>query len=228
MADISLRVTLLTTGGGSGPLYDGYYTTDGTTYILDQNGLSLPSIGSYVDVIVPDNTVNYKLVNNNVACGSTASITPVVTTTTTTTTPPQSTVTIYPYNSLSGASYTVYINGVPDTGWKSGTRIYPAWTVIYIDYAAPACGVLLNSIAYPSGTVITLTPGDTFYFELLNANNWSTTSYTCIGNLQYSNQINDCGTTRQIQTNPGSLCDCYCNQTCAGIYYGDPECGTGE
>lgn len=227
MADVSIRVTLLTTGGGSGPLYNGYYSIDGITYILNQSGLSLPSIGSYVDVIVPDTTIDYKLVNTNTACGSTASITPVVTTTTTTTTFAPATVTIYPYNSLPGSSYTVYVDGVPDTGWKSGTRTYAAWTVIYINYASPACGVLLNSIAYPSGTVITLTPGNTFYFELLNADHWSNTGYTCIGNKQYTNQINDCGTTRQIETHPGSTCDCYCNYTCAGTYYGDSVCGGG-
>ena len=138
-------------------------------------------------------------------------------------------VTIYPYNSLPTSSYTVYVNGVADPTWTSGTRSYPLGTTIYINYAAPACGVLLNSNPYSSGTVITISDsGIVYYFELLNAAHWTTTGYTCIGNVQYTNQVNDCGGTQQFQTNPGSTCDCYCNQTCAGTYYGDPQCGTGE
>ena len=138
-------------------------------------------------------------------------------------------VTIYPYNSLPTSSYTVYVNGIADPTWTSGTRSYPLGTTIYINYAAPACGVLLNSNPYSSGTVITISDsGIVYYFELLNAAHWTTTGYTCIGNVQYTNQINDCGGTQQFQTNPGSTCDCYCNQTCAGTYYGDPQCGTGE
>lgn len=147
-------------------------------------------------------------------------------TTTTTTTLVYRNVTIDPQNSLVGSSYTVYINGVADTTWKSGTRSYVTGTIIRIDYASPACGVVLNGVAYSSGTNTTLSVGTGYYtFTLYNANHWTDTGYQCIGNLYYSNQVNDCGGTRQVQTYPGSTCDCICNQDCNGRYYGPSVCG---
>jgi len=148
-----------------------------------------------------------------------------VPTTTTTTTLVYRNVTIDPRNSLAGSSYTVYINGTADTGWKSGTRTYVTGTVIRVDYSSPACGVLLNSVAYTSGTNTTLTTGVASYtWTLYNAANWTNTGFTCIGNVYYTNQVNDCGGTRQIQTYPGSTCDCICNQNCNGTYNGPSVC----
>jgi hypothetical protein len=147
-------------------------------------------------------------------------------TTTTTTTLVYRNVTISPQNSLAGSSYTVYINGTADTGWKSGTRSYVTGTIIRVDYTSPACGVLLNGVAYTSGTNTTISVGVASYtWTLYNADNWTNTGFTCIGNVYYTNQVNDCGGTRQIQTYPGSTCDCVCNENCNGTYYGPSVCG---
>lgn len=147
-------------------------------------------------------------------------------TTTTTTTLVYRAVTLDPRNSLAGSSYTVYVNGVADTGFKAGTRNYVTGTVIRVDYTSPACGVELNGIGYSSGTNTTISTGTlTYMWTLYNADNWTNTGYTCIGNVYYTNQVNDCGGTRQIQTYPGSTCDCVCNQSCNGTYYGGSVCG---
>ena len=147
-------------------------------------------------------------------------------TTTTTTTLASRNVTLDPRNSLSGSSYTVYINGAADTGWKTGTRSYVVGTVIRIDYSSPSCGVVLNGSGYGSGTNTTLSTGQASYtWTLFNADNWSNTGYTCIGNVYYVSQVNDCGGTRNVQVYPGSTCDCVCNQGCNGTYYGSSVCG---
>jgi hypothetical protein len=147
------------------------------------------------------------------------------TTTTSTTTLASRNVTLDPRNSLAGSSYTVYINGTADTGWKTGTRSYVVGTIIRIDYTSPACGVVLNSVAYSSGTNTTLSTGQASYtWTLYNANNWTNTGFVCIGNVYYTNQVNDCGGTRQIQTYPGSTCDCVCNENCNGTYNGPSVC----
>jgi hypothetical protein len=146
-------------------------------------------------------------------------------TTTTSTTQPPSNVSITTLNGLDVNSFTAYINGVADTGWKSGTRSYSAGTVINIVYSSPACGVTRNGSAYTSNTNITLSGGVAQNFSLNNANSWTTTSYQCIGDVEYKNQINPCGGTQQVQNYPGSTCDCVCNQNCSGTYFGPNVCG---
>jgi hypothetical protein len=81
---------LLTIGSAAGPLYDAYYSTNGTTYTLASDGsnLSLPSTSSSVAVTVPDNSTQIKLVNKSEGCNDNSFIVPVVTTTTTTTSIP--------------------------------------------------------------------------------------------------------------------------------------------
>ena len=138
---------------------------------------------------------------------------------------PNSNVTITALNGLDLNSFTVYIDGNADTGWKSGTRSYPAGTIINVVYSSPACGVTRNGSAYTSNTNVTLSGGVAQSFSLNNANSWTTTGYTCIGNVQYTNQVNPCGGTQQFQTYPGSSCDCICNQNCNGTYYGPNVCG---
>jgi hypothetical protein len=148
-------------------------------------------------------------------------------TTTTTTTQPPSNVSITTLNGLDVNSFTAYINGVADTGWKSGTRSYAAGTVIKIIYSSPACGVTRNGSAYTSNTNVTLSGGSAQSFSLNNANSWTNTGFVCIGNVYYTNQVNPCGGTQQVQTYPGSTCDCVCNQNCNGTYYGPNVCGGG-
>jgi hypothetical protein len=60
-----VQLNLLTIGTAAGPLYDAYYSTNGTTYTLASDGsnLSLPSTSSSVAVTVPDNSTQIKLVN---------------------------------------------------------------------------------------------------------------------------------------------------------------------
>jgi hypothetical protein len=82
-----VQLKLLTIGSAAGPLYDGYYSTNGTTYTLASDGsnLSLPSTSSEVAITVPDNSTQIKLVSKAIGCNDFSFIVPVVTTTTTTT-----------------------------------------------------------------------------------------------------------------------------------------------
>ena len=86
MANINVKLTLLTSGGNAGPLYDAYYTINNVTYIIAGSNLSLPSVGSEVTITIPDNSNNVKLVNLTAGCQANYYIVPVVTTTTTTST----------------------------------------------------------------------------------------------------------------------------------------------
>jgi hypothetical protein len=85
-----VQLNLLTIGVAAGPLYDGYYSTNGTTYTLASDGsnLSLPSTSSSVAITVPDNSTQIKLVSKAIGCNDFSYIVPVVTTTTTTTLTP--------------------------------------------------------------------------------------------------------------------------------------------
>ena len=85
-----VQLKLSTVGTAAGPLYDGYYSTNGTTYTLASDGsnLSLPTTESQVSITVPDNATQIKLVNKSVGCNDNSFIVPVVTTTTTTTSVP--------------------------------------------------------------------------------------------------------------------------------------------
>ena len=175
------------------------------------------SLTNTVYATIPSGAFTYQTSGSN-------TINIAVTTTTTTTTQPPSNVSITTLNGLNVNSFTVYINGAADTGWKSGTRSYPSGTVIKIIYDSNACGVTLNGGSYASNTNVTLSGGASQSFSLNNANNWTTTGYQCIGNVYYTNQTNSCGATRQIQTYPGSTCDCVCNQNCNGTYNGPSVC----
>lgn len=414
MANINLKVKLLTSTGTSGPLYDAYYTIDGTTYTLAVNGsnVTLASVGSEVVITVPDNSTNIKLVSLSAGCNSYSTTAPVVTTTTTTTmytgvgsafvdtifqsssgadqigarlyqstsgvvgfnsyvtissnnterhiasnqtlatssylvagysssagsgfvrflrfgvntaklkvdypainiftfdlfaarlnnsfdgnftvrrsikfssmidtapnngvdfssaqpegaftdsatrvcnfantyikigfftfdksadtfvysnlqsntctVQPASNVTINALSGLDPNSFTVYLDGNADTGWKSGTRSYPAGTVIKIIYNSNVCGATRNGSGYPSNTDFQLTNGTAQTFSLNNYNAWSDTGvYPCIGNIAYIQQVNPCGEYREIKRYIGTTCDCECNQTCNGTYYGNNVC----
>ena len=98
MANINVKLTLLTSGGNAGPLYDAYYTINNVTYILAGSNLSLPSVGSNVTITIPDNSTNVKLVNLTAGCQNNYYIVPVVIniTTTTTTSTPSTTTTCNP------------------------------------------------------------------------------------------------------------------------------------
>jgi hypothetical protein len=320
MANIKVKLTLLTTGGSSGPLYNAYYTTDGTTYIIavDGSNVTLASVGSEVIITIPDNSTNVKLVNLAAGCQDNYYVVPVVTTTTTTTLTPlsgngtytcaspcgsngtftiqnlsggigppyqtaffatgdtpvwnnypqvsaygnlfvgcpvpltytfgvrtsngytvyldstlcttttqtPSTVTITTLNNLDTNSFTVYINGTADTGWKSGSRTYASGTVIKVVYNSNACGVTKNGSAYASNTNVTLSGGVAQSFSLNNYNSWSDTGYyPCQGNVQYKEQVNPCGQYQTVpRYYPPSTCDCACNQGCSGTSYGPNEC----
>lgn len=319
MANIKVKLTLLTTGGNSGPLYNAYYTTDGTNYIIavDGSNVTLTSIASQVIITIPDNSINVKLVNLTAGCQNNYYVVPVVTTTTTTTliplsgngtytcaspcgsngtftianisggigppyqtaffdsgdTPiwnnyPQvsaygnlfvgcpvplmytfgvrtsngytiylnstlcttttlapSTVTITTLNNLGPNSFTVYINGTADTGWKSGSRTYASGTVINVTYNSNACGVTKNGASYASNTNVTLSGGVAQSFSLNNYNSWTETGYyPCYGDVAYKEEINPCGQYQTVKRYPNTTCDCECNQTCNGTYWGPNVC----
>jgi hypothetical protein len=415
MADINVKVKLLTSQGNSGPLYDAYYTTDGTNYTLAVNGsnLTLLAIGSEVIITVPDNTTNVKLVSLTAGCNGYSTTAPVATTTTTTTLsrnlgsafidtifgtadgsdqigarlyqstegitafgtyvtissnntqrhitsnqtlatqsylvggyassagstnflrflrfginilklrtdfpainvfkfdlyvarlnnsfdglftvrnsikvsniidtapnngvdfssaqpegtftdsgtrvcnlaniyvyvgyfiynkssntfiytniqgegctiPPNSDVTITTLNGLDPNSFTVYLDGNADTSWKSGTRSYPAGTVVKIIYNGNVCGATRNGSGYASDTNVTLSGGVAQSFSLNNYNAWTNTgNFPCQGNVAYIQQVNPCGSYQEVKRYIGTTCDCECNQTCNGASYGNNEC----
>lgn len=135
---------------------------------------------------------------------------------------PNSNVTLSPQNNLDGNSYTVFINGVEDAAWNSGTRSYQAYTTIRVVYSSPACGVVLNGNAYTSNTTITLLNGTTYTFTLYNANNYvDTGAEYCSGCEIRQGTVNDCGAT-SYRVVDSSSCDC--GQACEGTYWGAEEC----
>jgi hypothetical protein len=166
----------------------------------------------------------------NVTCGGTGPTTTTTSTstssTTTTSTTVLATVFMDPRNSLSGTSYTPYINGIADPSWDSGSRSYPLGTTIRVDYSSPACNVTLNGSAYSSGTTITLSTTGSRTFTLLNADHWvNNGGTTCAGNELRQPIINDCGATSY---NVISYCSCDCNVTCGGTYWGGWYCENNE
>jgi len=154
---------------------------------------------------------------------TTTTLAPATTTTTTTSAPVEErSVTINPLNSLSGSSYTPYINGSADAAWDNGTRLYPVGTVIRIDYSSPACSVTMNGSAYSSASNITISSGTDYTFELKNADHYVNNGATyCSGNELRQPIINDCGNTSY---NVVSSCSCDCNVACNGTYFGNNYC----
>ena len=65
---ITQKITLTEKGLNAGPLYDVYYSTDCTNFILTQSEVSLPNVGSTANVQVADNTVCVKLINLSPEC----------------------------------------------------------------------------------------------------------------------------------------------------------------
>lgn len=72
MPDVIRKITLTSDPGSAGPLYDVFYSTDCVNYTIciDGSGVSLPSVGSTVNVTVPDNTTCIRLVNLSAGCGN--------------------------------------------------------------------------------------------------------------------------------------------------------------
>jgi len=133
------------------------------------------------------------------------------------------TVILNPQNSLNGDSYVVYINGVGDGTWKSGSRSYEQGTTIAIYYNnPPACNVTLNGSGYTGGTSVSLNGNSSYSFQFLNADHYVDygTPY-CMGNIYRQGTINDCGTQSSYVVDD---CSCACNQACNGTYYSDYIC----
>jgi hypothetical protein len=127
------------------------------------------------------------------------------------------TVVLNPQNSLNGDSYVVYINGVGDGTWKSGSRSYEQGTSIAIYYNnPPACNVTLNSSAYTNGTSISLNGNGYYNFSFFNANNFVDVGAPyCVGTENRQGTRNDCG-TNSYRVLPDS---CTCNQNFNGTYW---------
>ena len=70
MADIQYTITLTEEGANAGPIYDAYYSVDCFTYSPVTNGqdLYLPSVGSEIEITIPDNTTCVKLINDSEDC----------------------------------------------------------------------------------------------------------------------------------------------------------------
>lgn len=152
MADILKKVTITQQGATSGPLYDIFYSIDGVTYTLcvDGDNVSLPAVGSYVVVTVPDTANFIKAVNLHPGCngndiiinfgGLTTTTTtttgaPTTTTTgaptTTTTIAPTTTTTLQPYYGLirCGESAVDYYTATP---MSSGQFIFSGGGFCYV------------------------------------------------------------------------------------------------
>jgi hypothetical protein len=71
MALIPINVTLSSQEPNSGPLYDIYYSIDGTNYILALADANLPDVGSSVVVNVEDTYCRIRLVDASSACEGT-------------------------------------------------------------------------------------------------------------------------------------------------------------
>lgn len=142
------------------------------------------------------------------------------TTTTTTTTAAPVTVTLSPQNSPAANDYAIYINGVADSSFKTGSKTYVGGTTIKIIYTSGVCGVTRNGSAYASDTLFTGVSGVTYTFVINNANSWTASGGgVCTGCVSYINEVNPCGTPRST-TPGGSYCNTIANyNTNDGYYY---------
>lgn len=178
--------------------------------------------GAALNSCTPNIPENYHQYTISCGGGGTTTTTTSTSSTTTTTTTALATVILDPRNSLSGSSYTPYINGVADPSWDNGSRSYPLGTTIRLDYSSPACSVTLNGSPYTTGTTITLSTTGARTFTLLNADHWVNDGGTiCAGNELRQPIINDCGTTSYNVINS---CSCSCNVACNGTYFGANYC----
>ena len=160
MANILKKVTITQQGFTSGPVYDIFYSIDGITYTLciDGDNVSLPTVGSYVVVTVPDTANFIKAVNLHPGCNgndviinfggltTTTTAGPTTTTTTiagettttttgapttTTTQAPTTTTTLQPYYGLirCGESAVDYYTATP---MSSGTYMFSGGGFCYV------------------------------------------------------------------------------------------------
>ena len=226
-------VTMNAPNSSSYPVVLGRTVSGGTTSV---STLTFNSAGSQTITVNWDGTPNGNFISTYVGsspCGNTSDAITInttalstSTTTSTSTTAAPGSVTITPLNSLSGSSYTPFINGSADASWDFGTRSYPAGTSIYINYAQPACYVTLNGSVYTSGNPITIVAGQSYTFQLKNYNNWvNNGAQGCLNNAWVQPIINDCGNVDYIVIDD---CSCNCNSGCDGTYWGGWYCDNNQ
>jgi hypothetical protein len=214
---------ILITGGTSQGPYTVYYDSINVSNIATLFSNNNPATNlSYSDlttnpgvlVSMPDSITRIILYNNG--CNSNITYT--------LPTPLYGTVFLSPQNGLNTGTYAVFVNGVFDGTFKSGSRTYIQGTTIRIDYQNPTCNVTLNGSNYSSATDITINGNTTNTFVLNNADYWFDlgTGY-CDINLgagtctSYKNQQNGCGDGRSVIG--GSFCNTTPNyNTSIGTY----------
>jgi hypothetical protein len=214
---------ILITGGTSQGPYTVYYDSINVSNIATLFSNNNPATNlSYSDlttnpgvlVSMPDSITRIILYNNG--CNSNITYT--------LPTPLYGTVELSPQNGLNTGTYAVFVNGVFDGTFKSGSRTYIQGTTIRVDYQNPTCNVTLNGSNYSSATDITINGNTTNTFVLNNADYWFDlgTGY-CDINLgtgtctSYKNQQNGCGTIRSVIG--GSFCNVTANyNTSIGTY----------
>jgi hypothetical protein len=214
---------ILITGGTSQGPYTVYYDSINVSNIATLFSNNNPATNlSYSDlttnpgvlVSMPDSITRIILYNNG--CNSNITYT--------LPTPLYGTVELSPQNDLNTGAYAVFVNGVFDGTFKSGSRTYIQGTTIRVDYQNPTCNVTLNGSNYSSETDITINGNTTNTFVLNNADYWFDlgTGY-CDINLgtgictSYKNQQNGCGSGRSVIG--GSYCDTTPNyNTSIGTY----------
>jgi hypothetical protein len=212
--------TIYSLSGGIGPPYQTTFFSEQ----LDQSPVwnDYPQVSSYGNLFAGSSPTVYTF-GIRTSNGFTVFLDSTLCTTTTQT---PSNVSITTLNNLDPNSFTIYVNDVADTGWKSGTRTLPAGSVVKIIYNSNACGVTLNGSSYTSNASITLGGGTAQNFSLNNYNYWVGTGYfPCYDNVAYQQEVNPCGQYQTVKRYPNTTCDCECNQTCNGASYSsNTEC----
>ena len=192
----TLALTKIKTISGNITLYGGAQSPNCRTYIVPSISPSITPSPTRTPLLTPSptRTPSSTSLNNN------------------------GTVELSPQNGLNTGTYAVFVNGVFDGTFKSGSRTYIQGTTIRIDYQNPTCNVTLNGSNYSSATDITINGNTTNTFVLNNADYWFDlgTGY-CDNCVSYKNQQNGCGSGRSVIG--GSFCNVTANyNTSIGTY----------
>lgn len=166
---ITQKITLTEKGLNAGPLYDIYYSTDCTNYILTGAQTSLPNVGSTANVVVADDTVCIKLINLSPDCteneviidyrvtttttaGPTTTTTTTIAPTTTTTTAASITTTTYAPGTFARVLATACQNSQDSNYFLVPVSPTPALNSVYKDNS----GTCYTITGIPTGTGTTV------------------------------------------------------------------------
>lgn len=132
-------------------------------------------------------------------------------------------VTLTPGITFSANQYLLLVNNTAYSEFVSGTRAFPAGSVVQLSFSAGTqiCGVTLNGQPYTSNTGVTLVAGTNYNFVINSVNPYfNQGAVYCEANQSKQLKVNACGNQRiDIVTPCSTACtSTLFNETCSGTY----------